>query len=41
MTGRPTVQHVADETCGVGQEDDITVVSEEPLASSRLATCAS
>ena len=24
MTGRPTVQHVVDEACGFGQEDDIT-----------------
>jgi hypothetical protein len=27
MTGRPTVQHVVDEACGFGQDDDITVVS--------------
>lgn len=27
MSGRPTVEHVVDATCGFGQEDDITVVS--------------
>jgi Stage II sporulation protein E (SpoIIE) len=27
MTSRPTVQHVVDEACSFGQEDDITVVS--------------
>jgi hypothetical protein len=32
MTGRPTVQHVVDEACSFGREDDITVVSITRMA---------